>query len=222
MLDWKIIFHYFPFLLKGALITLEISSLSLVLGLVFGLAAALGKLCHNPILRGIASFYVWIIRSTPLLVQLFIIYFGLPQLGIDLGPFSSGVLGLGLNVGAYNAETIRGGIISVPKGQVEAARSLGMSGALAMRRVILPQALRIIIPPLGNNFVILIKDTSLVSTITLVELTLTAQRFIGSTYKPFELYLMAAVLYAALTTTASFLLGRLEKRPNRKSPHYAT
>lgn len=222
MLDWKIISHYFPFLLKGALITLEISALSLVLGLVFGLAAALGKLSRNHILRGIAFFYVWIIRSTPLLVQLFIIYFGLPQFGIDLGPFASGVLALGLNVGAYNAETIRGGIISVPKGQVEAARSLGMSGALTMRRVILPQALRIIIPPLGNNFVILIKDTSLVSTITLVELTLTAQRFIAATYKPFELYLMAAVLYAALTTTASFFLGRLEKRTNRKSPHYAT
>jgi polar amino acid transport system permease protein len=215
MLDWNIIFHYFPFLLKGTLITLEISLLSLLLGLVFGLSAALCKLGRNPILRGISSFYVWIIRSTPLLVQLFIIYFGLPQLKIDLGPFVSGVLGLALNVGAYNAETIRGGIISVPRGQTEAARSLGMSHSLAMRRVILPQALRIIIPPLGNNFVILIKDTSLVSTITLVELTLTAQRFIGSTYKPFEMYMMAAMLYATLTTTASFLLGRLEKRTSK-------
>lgn len=215
MLDWDIIFHYFPFLLQGALITLQISLLSLLLGIIFGLAAALCKLGRNPVLRGIASFYIWLIRSTPLLVQLFIIYFGLPQMGIDLGPFLSGVLGLGLNVGAYNAETIRGGIISIPKGQTEAARSLAMSGALAMRRVILPQALRIIIPPMGNNFIILIKDTSLVSTITLVELTLTAQRFIGSTYKPFEMYVMAAALYAVMTTTASLLLGKLEKRTNR-------
>ena len=215
MLDWNIIIHYFPFLLKGALLTLEISILSLILGLIFGLSAALCKLGNNFVLRQIAAFYVWLIRSTPLLVQLFIIYFGLPQMGIDLGPFLSGVLGLGLNVGAYNAETIRGGIQSISKGQTEAARSLGMSGALAMRRIILPQALRIIIPPLGNNFIILIKDTSLVSTITLVELTLTAQRFIGSTYKPFEMYIMAAFLYAVLTTTASLLLGRLETRTNK-------
>ena len=169
MLDWDIIVHYFPFLAKGALLTLEISILSLILGLIFGLSAALCKLSSNIMLRYTAVFYIWLIRSTPLLVQLFIIYFGLPQLGIDLGPYISGVLGLGLNVGAYNAETIRGGIQSIPRGQQEAARSLGMSGALSMRRVILPQALRIIIPPLGNNFIILIKDTSLVSTITLVE-----------------------------------------------------
>jgi len=216
MLDWNIMIHYFPFLLKGALLTLEISILSLVLGLIFGLGGALCKLTRNPFLRWPASFYIWLIRSTPLLVQLFIIYFGLPQMGIDLGPFWSGVLGLSLNVGAYNAETIRGGIVSVPTGQTEAARSLGMSGALAMRRIILPQALRIIIPPLGNNFIILIKDTSLVSTITLVELTLTAQRFIGSTYKPFEMYLMAAALYAVMTSAASLLLSWLERRTRKE------
>lgn len=217
MLDWNIIIHYFPFLLKGALLTLQIAILSLVLGLAFGLGAALCKLTRNPFLRWPAIFYVWLVRSTPLLVQLFIIYFGFPQMGIDLGPFWSGVLGLALNVGAYNAETIRGGIISVPAGQTEGARSLGMSGALTMRRIILPQALRIIIPPLGNNFIILIKDTSLVSTITLVELTLTAQRFIGSTYKPFEMYLMAAALYAVMTSAASLLLSWLEKRTRNEA-----
>lgn len=217
MLDWNIIVHYFPFLLSGALLTLKISVLSLVLGLAFGLIAALCKLAHNPLLRWPAMFYIWLIRSTPLLVQLFIIYFGFPQIGIDLGPFLSGVLGLAMNVGAYNAETIRGGIISVPKGQTEAARSLGMSSTQAMRRIILPQALRIIIPPLGNNFVILIKDTSLVSTITVVELTLTAQRLIGSTYKPFEMYVMAAVLYAVLTSAASMLLVWVERRTSKEA-----
>jgi polar amino acid transport system permease protein len=216
MLDWNIIFHYFPFLLKGALLTLEISILSLVLGLFFGLGGALCKLTRSPFIRWPAIFYIWLVRSTPLLVQLFIIYFGFPQMGIDLGPFWSGVLGLSLNVGAYNAETIRGGIMSVPTGQTEGARSLGMSGALAMRRIILPQALRIIIPPLGNNFIILIKDTSLVSTITLVELTLTAQRFIGSTYKPFEMYLMAAALYAVMTSAASLLLSWIERRTRKE------
>lgn len=215
MLDWGIIVHYFPFLLQGAVLTLQISILSLLLGIACGLIAALCKLSNNRLLRWPAAFYIWLIRSTPLLVQLFIIYFGMPQLGIDLGPFLSGIIGLGLNVGAYNAETIRGGIVSIPLGQTEAARSLAMSSSLAMRRIILPQALRIIIPPMGNNFIILIKDTSLVSTITLVELTLTAQRFIGSTYKPFEMYLMAAALYAVMTTTASVLLAQLEKRANR-------
>lgn len=212
MLDWSIIIHYFPFLLKGALLTLQISVISLALGLIVGLIAALSILSKNWFLHFPGRFYVWIIRSTPLLVQLFLIYFGLPQFGIDLSPFWSGVLALALNTGAYNAETIRGGIISVPHGQVEAARSLGMSARLTMRRIVLPQAMKLIIPPLGNNFVILIKDTSLVSTITLVELTLTAQRLIGSTYKPFEMYLMAAVLYAVLTTSASVLLAQFEKR----------
>lgn len=212
MLDWQIITHYFPFLLKGAIITLEISVISLILGLLAGLVAALWILSTNPLLHWPARFYVWIVRSTPLLVQLFIIYFGLPQFGLNLNPFWSGVLALALNTGAYNAETIRGGILAVPKGQQEAARSLGMSKRLTMRRIILPQAMRLIIPPLGNNFVILIKDTSLVSTITLVELTLTAQRLIGSTYKPFEMYLMAAVLYAILTTCATLLLRQVERR----------
>ncbi|QAR33007.1 amino acid ABC transporter permease [Geovibrio thiophilus] len=212
MLDWGIMVHYFPFLLQGAVLTLKISVFALILGFIFGISAALLKLSKNPLLRSAAGFYIWIIRSTPLLVQLFLIYFGLPQLGIDLGSFFSGVLGLALNIGAYNAEAIRGGIISVPSGQMEASRSLGMSSRLAMRRIILPQAMRIALPSLGNNFIILIKDTSLVSTITLVELTLTAQRLIGSTYKPFEMYLMAAFLYAVLTTATSLVLGRVEKR----------
>jgi len=212
MLDWSVIVHYFPFFLKAALLTLQISVVSLLLGLLVGLIAALCVLSKNQLWQWPARFYVWLIRSTPLLVQLFIIYFGFPQFGLDLSPFWSGVLALALNTGAYNAETIRGGILSVPRGQVEAARSLGMSSGLTMRRIVLPQALRLIIPPLGNNFVILIKDTSLVSTITLVELTLTAQRLIGSTYKPFEMYLMAAMLYALLTTGASLLLRQLEGR----------
>jgi polar amino acid transport system permease protein len=212
VLDWSIIVHYFPFLLKGALLTLQISLISLAIGLGVGLVAALCELSKSRLLHWPARCYVWLIRSTPLLVQLFIIYFGLPQFGVDLSPFWSGVLALALNTGAYNAETIRAGILSVPTGQSEAARSLGMSPGLTMRRIILPQALRLIIPPLGNNFVILIKDTSLVSTITLVELTLTAQRLIGSTYKPFEMYLMAALLYVVLTSAATLLLRQVERR----------
>ncbi len=168
-------------------------------------------------MNGVASFYVWLIRSTPLLVQLFLIYYGLPQFGIDLSPFVSGVLGLALNVGAYNAETIRAGIQSIGKGQTEASLSIGMTSAQTMRYIILPQALRIIIPPLGNNFIILIKDTSLVSTITLVELTMKTQQLVGSTYKPFELYLAATVLYAILTSATALALQLVERRMQQKT-----
>jgi polar amino acid transport system permease protein len=210
-MDFSTLLHYFLFLLQGAFLTLKISIISLASGLIFGLLIALLKLSRNKLFKGIAGFYVWIVRSTPLLIQLFIIYFGLPQIGIKLEPFWAGVLGLAINTGAYNAETIRSGIVSIPPGQTEAARSLGMSSALTMRRIILPQAFRIVMPSLGNNFIILIKDTSLVSTITLVELTLTSQRLIGSTYKPFEIYLMAAFLYAILTTSISFLIHKYER-----------
>ncbi len=217
MFDWSIIAQYLPVLSEAALLTLYLSIVSLILGLVFGLGAALAKLSHNPILNWIASFYVWLIRSTPLLIQLFLIYYGLPQLGFDLSPFTSGVLGLALNVGAYNAETIRAGIQSVNFGQTEAALSIGMSRAKAMRRIILPQAIRNIIPPLGNNFIILVKDTSLVSTITLVELTMKTQQLVGTTYKPFELYLGATFLYAIMTTAIALLLRLVETRLHLKT-----
>lgn len=217
MFDWSIITQYLPILSEAALLTLYISIISLILGLVFGLAAALAKLSHNPVLKGIAGFYIWLIRSTPLLVQLFLIYYGLPQFGLDLSPFTSGVLGLALNVGAYNAETIRAGIQSISFGQTEAALSIGMTRAQAMRRIILPQAIRNIIPPLGNNFIILVKDTSLVSTITLVELTMKTQQLVGTTYKPFELYLAATLLYAVMTTTIALLLQLVEKRMHMKT-----
>ncbi len=217
MFDWAIIVKYLPILSEAALLTLYISIISLVLGLVFGLAAALARLSRNPVFYAIGSFYIWLIRSTPLLVQLFLIYYGLPQFGLDLSPFVSGVLGLALNVGAYNAETIRGGIQSISHGQTEAALSIGMSHAQTMRRIILPQAIRNIIPPLGNNFIILIKDTSLVSTITLVELTMKTQQLVGTTYKPFELYLAATILYAVMTTATAMILRVVEKRMHLKT-----
>ncbi|WP_027854512.1 amino acid ABC transporter permease [Marinobacterium litorale] len=217
MFDWAIIVKYLPILSEAALLTLYISVISLVLGLVFGLAAALARLSRNRLFYGIASFYIWLIRSTPLLVQLFLIYYGLPQFGLDLSPFVSGVLGLALNVGAYNAETIRGGIQSISHGQTEAALSIGMNHAQTMRRIILPQAVRNIIPPLGNNFIILIKDTSLVSTITLVELTMKTQQLVGTTYKPFELYLAATMLYAVMTTATAMALRVVEKRMHLKT-----
>lgn len=217
MFDWGIIIKYMPLLANAAILTLYIAVVALALGLVFGLVAALGKVSSNVIFRAVANFYIWIIRSTPLLVQLFLIYYGLPQFGLDLSPFLSGVLGLALNVGAYNAETIRAGIQSISVGQTEAAKSIGMNHAQTMRRIILPQALRNIIPPLGNNFIILIKDTSLVSTITLVELTMKTQQLVGTTYRPFELYLAATLLYAVMTSVTAMLLHRVEKRLHVKT-----
>ncbi len=217
MFDWAIIVKYMPILGEAAILTLYIAVVALALGLVFGLAAALAKVSNNVVLRAIASFYIWLIRSTPLLVQLFLIYYGLPQFGLDLSPFLSGVLGLALNVGAYNAETIRAGIQSIGLGQTEAAKSIGMNHAQTMRRIILPQALRNIIPPLGNNFIILIKDTSLVSTITLVELTMKTQQLVGTTYKPFELYLAATILYAIMTSVTAMLLHKVERRLHMKT-----
>jgi len=217
MFDWTIIVKYLPILSEAAVLTVYIAIISLILGLIFGLAAALAKLSHNIVLRSIANFYVWLIRSTPLLVQLFLIYYGLPQFGLNLSPFTSGVLALALNVGAYNAETIRGGIQSISHGQTEAAMTIGMNHAQTMRRIILPQALRNIIPPLGNNFIVLIKDTSLVSTITLVELTMKTQQLVGTTYKPFELYLAATILYALMTSITALALSKVEKRMHLKT-----
>ncbi|MCE4071091.1 MULTISPECIES: amino acid ABC transporter permease [Pseudomonas] len=212
MFDFNLVLHYLPMLLKAAGVTVELTLLAIVFGLLIGLLAALARLSRHRALRWTAAGYIWLIRSTPLLVQLFIIYFGLPQFGFELSPFTSGVIGLALNVGAYNAETIRAGIQAIPLGQVEASRSLGFGTARTMRLIILPQAFKLIVPPLGNNLIILIKDTSLVSTITLAELFMRTQQLVGATFKPFELYFACALIYALLTTITSLLLQLFERR----------
>lgn len=149
-------------------------------------------------LRVLGGAYVSVFRGTPALIQLFVLYFGGPQVGINLDPFAAGVIGLGINIGAYMTESIRGAIRAVDRGQAEAARSLGFGKARTMRWIVLPQAARLMIRPLGVNSVALIKGSALVSTISVVELTYTAQRFIGSTYKPFEMFAISAVLYMAI------------------------
>lgn len=212
MFDFNVVLQYLPMLFSAAGITLELAFLSVIFGLVIGLVAALARLSRHAVVRWLASTYIWLIRSTPLLVQLFIIYFGLPQFGLELSPFTSGVIGLALNVGAYNAETIRAGIQAIPHGQIEASRSLGFGKAKTMRLIILPQAVKLIVPPLGNNLIILIKDTSLVSTITLAELFMRTQQLVSATFKPFELYFACALMYAVLTTVTSLLLQLFERR----------
>lgn len=185
----------YPFFLQAALVTVELSILTCILGLACGALGAAMRLSRLAPLRWIAATYVSLFRGTPALIQVFILYFGGPQIGIQLDAFTAGTIALGVNIGAYMTETIRGAILSVDRGQSEAARTLGMSKWQTMRKVILPQAARMMIRPLGVNINALIKGTALLAPISVVELTQTAQRFIGSTYKPFEMFLMAGVLY---------------------------
>lgn len=194
-MDLALMQRVFPFFLEAALVTIQISALALGLGLVVATLAASAKLSRSAPLRMIGTAYVSVWRGTPCLIQLFILYFGGPQIGINLEPFAAGVIGLGMNIGAYMAESIRGAILAVDRGQTEAARTIGFGRFDTMRRVILPQAARLMIRPLGVNTIALVKGSALVSTISVVEMTYTAQRFIGSTYKPFEMFLIAGILY---------------------------
>ncbi len=184
-----------PFFVEAAWLTVRISFLALALGLVLAGLGAAARLSRHPVLVAIGAAYVSVFRGTPALIQLFVLYFGGPQVGINLDPFAAGVIGLGVNIGAYMTETIRGALLSVDRGQAEAARSLGLSRFQAVRKVVLPQAARLMIRPLGVNAIALIKGSALVSAISVVELTYTAQRYIGSTYKPFEMFAIAAALY---------------------------
>ncbi|EBW1603898.1 amino acid ABC transporter permease, partial [Salmonella enterica subsp. enterica serovar Kottbus] len=162
--------------------------------------------------RWLANAYVSVFRGTPCLIQLFLLYFGGPQVGINLEPFAAGVIGLGLNIGAYMAESIRGAILSVDRGQTEASRTIGFSRAETMRYVVLPQAARLMIRPLGVNTIALIKGSALVSAISVIELTYTAQRFISSTYRPFEIFAIAAVFYMAIIYVVARIVDMLDRR----------
>lgn len=194
-MDFDLILRVYPFFLEAALVTIQLSILTTILGLTCGALGAAARMSRSVILRAIGATYVSAFRGTPALIQLFILYFGGPQIGIQLDAFDAGVIGLGVNIGAYMTETMRGAIQSVDKGQTEAARTLGMSRSEAMRKVILPQAMRMMIRPLGVNINALIKGTALVAAISVIELTYTAQRYIGSTYKPFEMFLLSGALY---------------------------
>ena len=211
-MDFTLVAPYLGFLAQAAWITVLISILSLALGMVLGLIAAVMKLSGIKPLVWLVDLYVWVFRGTPVLVQLFLIYFGLPQLGIELGAFLSSILGLGINAGAYIAEIFRGGLQAVPKGQIEAASSLGMSTPKVLWRIVLPQAFRISVPALGNQAISMIKDSSLASLVTVSELMMVAQRFAASNFAFMEFYLTVAAIYLALTTVMSLLLSRIEKR----------
>ncbi|EON12021.1 MULTISPECIES: amino acid ABC transporter permease [Pandoraea] len=201
-----------PVLLQGTVLTIKFALLSMVFGLVIGVIVAIMGIGKIRVLRGIARAYVSVMRGTPLLVQIFVIYYGLPGIGISLEPTPAGVLTLSLNVGAYLSESMRGALEGMPRGQWLAAYSLGLSYWQTLRYVIAPQALRMAVPSLGNSLISLIKDTSLVSVITVTELLRSAQEVIASTYQPLPLYLACAAIYWVLSTGLSALQRRIEKR----------
>ncbi|WP_456279303.1 amino acid ABC transporter permease [Bacillus sp. AK128] len=203
-------------LLKGALYyTIPLTLLSFIVGILIAVLTALARISGNSLLTVPARIYVSIIRGTPLLVQLFIIFYGLPTIGLVIDPFPSAVIGFSLNVGAYASEIIRAAILSTPKGQWEAAYSIGMNYHQALRRVILPQASRVSIPPLSNTFISLVKDTSLASLILVTEMFRRAQEIAAQTYEFLYLYTEAAVLYWVICFGLSIVQGRLEHRFDR-------
>lgn len=204
-----------PLLWAALVFTAPLTLLSFTFGLVVGLVVALIRLFGPAPLVAVVRFYVWIIRGTPLLVQLFLIFYGLPSVGVTLDAFPAALIGFTLNVGAYTSEIIRAVIGSVPRGQWEAAYSIGMTWSQAMRRTILPQAGRVAVPPLSNTFISLVKDTSLAAAITLPELFRAAQRIVAVTYEPLILYVEAALIYLVLSSVLSALQVRLERRLGR-------
>lgn len=211
-LDYSIVLMKWPQLLKGALLTIQVSALSLLLGTIIGVVFAFFRISSWKLLKGISGFYIWIIRGTPLIVQLFILYFGLPQLGIKLNGMTAGILGLGLNTGAYVTEIIRSGIQSVDPGQMEAALSLGMSYPKAMRRIIGPQVIKITTAPLLNQFIISLKNSSLVSLVTITELMRSGEQLIYTTFRSFEVYTVVALIYLVICSVLMLLAKQLENK----------
>ena len=206
------LYTFFPSLLKGAGITIFISVTSMALAITFGLFITIIRLYSRPLFSALATAYIELYRGTPLLIQLYILYYGLPNLGISLNPVTAAFLGLGMNYAAYEAEIYRAGINSVPRGQTEAAVSLGMTRSMALRRIVLPQALRISLPGITNDFIALFKDSSLVSIIAMVELTKTYNILAATTLRFFDLGLIVAILYFAMSYPLSLLARRLEGR----------
>ncbi|GAC1033973.1 amino acid ABC transporter permease [Pseudomonas sp. No.21] len=208
---------FLPILLKGAVVTVQVTAGSFLLSSIIGLVFALMMVSKVRAISLFAIAVVNVIRGLPIIVQLFYIYFVLPDFGIQLSAFQAGVIGLGIAYSAYQAENFRAGIQAIHQGQIEAAESLGMRGAMVMRRVVLPQAFRIALPPYGNTLVMMLKDSSLVSTITVAEMTRAGQLIASSTFENMTVYTLVALLYLALSLPLSYGLRRLEARIGKRS-----
>ena len=211
-LDAEFINKWIPFILTGVPVTLFVSGTSIVLAIVLAILGALGRISSHPIPNAIASFYVSFFRGTPLLLQILFIYLALPQAGIVIPELPTGILALGLNYGAYMTEIFRAGIQAVPHGQTEAAQSLGMSSRTTFVRIIVPQAFKIVTPAIGNDFVAMLKDSSLVSVIAVQELLWRAQAAGRPTLQSMQTLLIAALVYWIMTIVFSLFQGRLERR----------
>ena len=200
-------------LLHGAFVTIEVTLGAIILGCVIGLVIGLGRLDpRRRVVFGLCTAYVSFIRGTPLLVQLFIWFFGLPHFGLNFPAFFCGIVGMGIYSGAYVSEIVRGAIQSIERGQMEAARSLGMPYRMAMREIVVPQALVRMIPPLGNEFIALIKNSSLVSLLTIADLMHEGQKIISTSYRSLEVYLAIALVYFVLTNLTGLGLRLVERR----------
>ncbi|OAB41722.1 amino acid ABC transporter permease [Paenibacillus glacialis] len=206
-----------PLLKAGVAFTIPLSLISFAIGLILAVLTAIVRISSWRIPKLIFRFYVWVIRGTPLLVQLFIIFYGLPAIGITLEPLTAAIIGFSLSVGAYSSEIVRAAIVSIPKGQWEASFSVGMTRSQALRRVILPQATRVSVPPLANTFIGLVKDTSLAASITYMEMFRTSQQIVATTYEPLLLFCEVGVIYLLFCSILSALQNYLERRLARYS-----
>ena len=209
---WERAADYLPLLMEGVWLTLVVTFFSVILSTFLGFVWAVMAWTRIPMLVAISRGFVNIIRGIPIIVQLFYIYFVMPEIGINLTAMQAGIIGLGIAYSAYQAENFRAGIEAIDKGQIEAAHSIGMTDQLVMRRVILPQAIRIVLPPFGNTIIMILKDSSLVSTITVAELTRQGQLIAASTFDNMTVFTLVALIYLALSLPLTFLTRHLEKR----------
>jgi cystine transport system permease protein len=203
---------FFKILIPGITYTIPLTLISFAIGLLLAITVALIQVSNIRILTPIVKFYVWVIRGTPLLVQIFIIFYGLPNAGIVLNALPAAVIAFSLNVGAYASETLRAAILSVPLGQIEAGYSLGMNYFQVLHRIILPQAFKVSVPPLFNSFIGLVKDTSLAANITVTEMFMVTQRIAAKTFEPLALYCEVAVIYLIFCTVLSKIQNIAEKK----------
>lgn len=201
-------------LLPGLTATIPLTVISFAIALVIATVTALIQFAKVPVLNKLARFYIWIIRGTPLLVQLFVIFFGLPKVGVVLSPFPAAVIVFAINTGAYDAETVRAALESVPRGQLEAGECAGLTYWQTMRRIVLPQAMRTAFPSLSNSLIALVKDTSLAANITVAEMFMTTQRIVARTYEPLALYIEVGLIYLLFSTVLTWLQGWGEKKLN--------
>ena len=215
MLEYQIFFDYWPMILLGFWLTLKIVLCAIALGIPLGLLLALGRRSNYLVVSFLATSFIELFRNTPFIIQVFLFYYVLPFYGLRLSAEYVGILALAAFGSAYFAEIIRAGIDAIPKGQLESARAIGMTDWQSMKNIILPQTVKIVIPPLTNQTLTLIKESAILSTITVHELTMTGLMVQGETFRPFEVFIMVALLYWALNETIATIMRRIEKSYNR-------